>query len=42
VRLQGGCHEVYLAPSLRLAQQHLQPLLEEAADVQQRLAALGW
>lgn len=33
--------ELYLAPSLKLAQQHLQPLLDEAADIQQRLAALG-
>ena len=37
-----GSSEAYLAPSLKLAQEHLQPLLEEAADVQQRLAALGW
>lgn len=34
-------HEVYLAPGLKLAREHLQPLLDEAADVQRRLAALG-
>lgn len=33
--------EVYLAPGLKLAHEHLQPLLDEAADVQRRLAALG-
>lgn len=36
-----GVSEAYLAPSLKLAQEHLQPLLEEAADVQRRLATLG-
>lgn len=33
--------EVYLAPSLKLGREHLQPLLDEAADVQRRLEALG-
>lgn len=33
--------EVYLAPGLKLAREHLQPLLNEAADMQRRLAALG-
>jgi hypothetical protein len=40
--MQGLVQDVYLGPSLKLAQQHLQPLLDEAADVQRRLAALGW
>jgi hypothetical protein len=32
---------MYLAPSLKLNQAQLQPLLDEAREVQQRLAALG-
>jgi hypothetical protein len=40
MRLQDS-GEVYLAPSLKLGHEHLQPLLDEAADVQRRLAAMG-
>jgi len=40
--LQEACDDLYLAPSLKLSQQHLQPLLDEAADIQRRLAALEW
>jgi hypothetical protein len=32
---------MYLPPCLKLNQQQLQPLLDEAADVERRLAALG-
>lgn len=40
VRVQDA-DEVYLAPSLKLGREHLQPLLDEAEDVQRRLAAMG-
>ena len=38
--VQDTTPDLYLAPSLKLAQQHLQPLLDEAADIQRRLEAL--
>lgn len=38
---QADLREMYLAPALKLNQQQLQPLLDEAADVEQRLRALG-